>query len=531
MKINYFKLLSPFRGLKENYSIEFKNHSNGERIEPICFVGLNGSGKSNVLEAISEAFFYLEAYSEERSKYQLRKYKTGFGFELEFEINPAWQDVNISWDKLKGYNWNGLGNMRIQYIKECNELPQMILHGEVNTITTISNRESFILPNRIVAYSSGMNELISNPFYKIDYFYVENLREQSKGIDTYRPQLNRMFILDYEANKIATICSQLYSKDNNINVLNEEIEVKELKSFSIYLRTNRPNFVDFKFPSSISLIIEKLISCASSEAATNSVFKKKLTFDLEEIKEKFHKNWRTAFDLFRDLYQLRLMNTFLIPDALIKKARDVEFGKNLSAWLPKPTLVNQIFFIDEICFSGKNDEQIYYKHLSDGEHQLLHSLSGLMLLEAKNSIYIFDEPDTHFNPEWRSKYISLLNRVLKDKVKEQLIFVTSHSPFIISDCKRENVFLFTKGESAPTNPKINTFGTSVNILTEEIFKKHESISDSPLGVIEKIKKREFNTLDDIQQAKESARVLGESVEKVLLFRELIIKENELKAND
>ncbi len=87
MKINYFKILSPFRGLKSDYKIEFKHHSNGERIEPICFVGLNGSGKSNVLEALSEAFFYLEAFSEERSKYQLRKYKTSFGFDLEFEIN------------------------------------------------------------------------------------------------------------------------------------------------------------------------------------------------------------------------------------------------------------------------------------------------------------------------------------------------------------------------------------------------------------------------------------------------------------
>ena len=67
MKINYFKILSPFRGLKADYKIEFNNHTNTDRIEPICFVGLNGSGKSNVLEAISEAFFYLEAYNGFRS--------------------------------------------------------------------------------------------------------------------------------------------------------------------------------------------------------------------------------------------------------------------------------------------------------------------------------------------------------------------------------------------------------------------------------------------------------------------------------
>jgi hypothetical protein len=38
----------------------------------------------------------------------------------------------------------------------------------------------------------------------------------------------------------------------------------------------------------------------------------------------------------------------------------------------------------------------------------------------------------------------------------------------------------------------------------------------------------LNSIEEIIEAKEQARVLGESVEKVLLFRELIIKENELK---
>ncbi len=407
----------------------------------------------------------------------------------------------------------------------------MVLYGEGEPVT-IENRDHFILPNRIVGYSSGMNELISNPFYKIDFFYVESLREQAKGVDVYRPQLNRMFLLDYEANKIATICSQVYNQDNNISILNAELGISDLFSFSIYLRTNRPNFVSFKFPSSILRIIEDLTYCASAAPDTGNGFKRKLVFEItDRTREKFREKWTSAYLLFRDLYQLRLMNTFLIPDGLIKRARDMELGKSLSSWLPKATPINQIFFIDEISFKNTENEVVYYKHLSDGEHQLIHSLSGLMLLETANAIFIFDEPDTHFNPEWRSKYIYLLNQILRDGLREQLIFVTTHSPFIISDCKPENVFLFKKGETSPSNPKINTFGTSVSILTEEIFKKRETISESSLEMIKDIRKGELNTLDDIEQAKESARVLGESVEKILLFRELIIKENQLKQDD
>jgi hypothetical protein len=68
----------------------------------------------------------------------------------------------------------------------------------------------------------------------------------------------------------------------------------------------------------------------------------------------------------------------------------------------------------------------------------------------------------------------------------------------------------------------------VNILTEEIFGKKESISKLSLEIIESIKGMPLNSIEEIIEAKEQARVLGESVEKVLLFRELIIKENELK---
>ncbi len=109
------------------------------------------------------------------------------------------------------------------------------------------------------------------------------------------------------------------------------------------------------------------------------------------------------------------------------------------------------------------------------------------------------------------------------------LLITSHSPFIVSDCKREKVFVF-EGK-AVTNPKVNTFGTSVNIITEEVFKKKESISDLPIKEIADIKALPLNTLQNIQDAKNASRILGESVEKVLLFRELLLKEKELRDND
>jgi hypothetical protein len=107
---------------------------------------------------------------------------------------------------------------------------------------------------------------------------------------------------------------------------------------------------------------------------------------------------------------------------------------------------------------------------------------------------------------------------LKEGIKEQLIFITSHSPYVISDCKQQNVFLFRKGEK-PQNPKINTYGTSVGILTDEIFNKGSSISKSAqkeLAAISKeITKENVNEIADQLNSK-----YGDSVEKVDIFQQL-----------
>ncbi|MGZ4074716.1 MAG: AAA family ATPase, partial [Bacteroidia bacterium] len=193
-----------------------------------------------------------------------------------------------------------------------------------------------------------------------------------------------------------------------------------------------------------------------------------------------------------------------------------------------------VFKIDEIEFIKTNTkESVAYKQLSDGEHQLLHVMGTLNLMSENDVFFILDEPETHFNPEWRAKMVKMIiNNSEKDL--EQDYFITSHSPFIISDCKPNNVYIFNKTPEGikvetASQKRLNTFGTSVNILTDEIFNKNESIADYSLFKLNEIKNRKFNSLKAIQKAKEDSRLLGESVEKVLLFRKLITIEEKLKA--
>ena len=75
MKIIRLKFTSDFKGLKKDFEIIFdEKNDNIKSFEPICFVGLNGSGKSNILEALADIFYYLENVSRQSENISL-----GFG--------------------------------------------------------------------------------------------------------------------------------------------------------------------------------------------------------------------------------------------------------------------------------------------------------------------------------------------------------------------------------------------------------------------------------------------------------------------
>src|SRR6185369_2334557 len=81
---------------------------------------------------------------------------------------------------------------------------------------------------------------------------------------------------------------------------------------------------------------------------------------------------------------------------------------------------------------------LYVKAFSDGEHQLLHTIGLCLLYRYESALFLLDEPETHLNPDWRASYISTLRAALEADVAQERtspeVLLTSHSPFIISDC-------------------------------------------------------------------------------------------------
>ena len=158
------------------------------------------------------------------------------------------------------------------------------------------------------------------------------------------------------------------------------------------------------------------------------------------------------------------------------------------------------------------------------------------MLKDRRSILLLDEPETHFNPNWRAKFIKVLGESIESGNNEESaigrfnvhmlkdILLTSHSPFIISDCMPNNVLFFNKNEE--TNKLevrnaeqlgLKTYGSSVDYILKNFFKT-DLISSKSLKELKNI--IDHGTIDELRNAVEN---FGESSEKQFLFRKIYEK--------
>lgn len=171
--------------------------------------------------------------------------------------------------------------------------------------------------------------------------------------------------------------------------------------------------------------------------------------------------------------------------------------------------------------------KLYGKALSDGEHQLVHTIGLCLLFRHEPALFLLDEPETHLNPDWRASYVSTLRAALeadaatKNVMREVLL--TSHSPFIISDCQQENVLVFEKknGKVEWRDPGFNTFGASANAITIKVFEQIDSIGDYAALKLNELRDRLAAGGDPDQLIESANALLGDSVEKILFINQAL----------
>ena len=120
------------------------------------------------------------------------------------------------------------------------------------------------------------------------------------------------------------------------------------------------------------------------------------------------------------------------------------------------------------------DEPFPFTQLSEGEKQLLAVVGAVTLATQKDNLVLLDEPDTHLNPHWSWDYPGMLTEAFKaEQQPRSTVLMATHDPVMISGMVREQVLLAhppTDGVPMFSRPRRNPRGQGVaNILCSKEF--------------------------------------------------------------
>jgi len=570
-----------FRSLHPGFMIEFHKLYTDEKLNnfddkgikamevfsPFCFAGLNGSGKSNVLEALAAIFYHLECC--------VAKFKPNT-FEKHFRTNECNPDA-FTLEYLIGQHNNKPYALvhfdKIIIRKEEGKAPKMFKQSfpfskkekeiKVSLIPRTDLREpqsadgKDFLPDIVVGYSSGENEILSLPFRKSRLINFDKYREDYiKGYRFEEPE-NSLIYIDSEMSQAVLLACLLYEDEETLKPLREELGIVELRSFRMNLNVHGL-FIDKQDNETtihpilqhIPDIIESLKKCTSSWQEFKHESKNSedhlysvLTLDFfvdKNTKTVFKEHFSTSFELFRFFQVLYELNSNVISESIkeeVYKSRGFYTDGKLPEGSPDE---NVFYFLDYLILKEIEGEEepkpLLLREFSDGEHQFLHTMGICLMLKARRSLLLFDEPETHFNPSWRAKFIKILDDSIqagnnKNYVNGRFnvhllkdILLTSHSPFIISDCMPDNVLFFKRNEESKllevkkaSELGIKTYGSSVDYILKNFFKTNLIANKSFKDLKDII---DHGTIDELRKAVED---FGESSEKQFLFRKIYEK--------
>lgn len=412
-------------------------------------IGTNGSGKSTILEAIAQIFS--SVYLNEKAK---------FGFELEYSVRH--EQLLEETSTTSEFHTAYLGAKL--FSKKKGDVIQIETYdrfGKISGVTNIleKHKMAFVsgttaysyLPDNIVIYYSGlseiMRELVKPHNEIISTAYRKNNTLADRDFFYFQPEHFGIILTSLLSFEYGDIPDFLKTKANINGVQSIKIKLQKPEWASDSIRNfwgakgEVRNFLDYLNENSATT--DDLANPDNSRGVGNIVIEA----------------WQDESIIITILTQERL---FEIRNHLIEERKLFE-------------ILNILYtdgMLKDISFALKKEGEGFktFGVLSEGEQQAI-IIKGLTeLLSEKNSLFLFDEPDTYLHPKWQRQFITDIENTIDSNFNSENSFViATHSPQLLSNAKSELNFvkIIEQGQLIENTPK--HYGREINSILYELM--------------------------------------------------------------
>lgn len=358
------------------------------------FVGKNGTGKSNLFEALIEIFRHLVEFDRDKAA-------CDFNYRIGFEIDGKATEIG----------WNS-GKLTIggKERKTIGKTP---------------------LPDNVLIYYSGHNDTVA----KLVEQYEEAFRKRIKRADfdearyfigigpDYKELLLAVLLMQPDTCKARQfICQKLGIETVALEakVVLERPAYAADSRFDIELNDETDRY--WKPEGITKTFLDRLHGCINS--ATGSPVRSEGYFAEPD-----------RYILYFDIANIRQEFADLSPQELFRQFDNL---KTLGM-LAEITIPLQL--------TGGVDATI--AHFSDGQFQSVYIYSIVELFKDRNCITLLDEPDSFLHPEWQFDFLKQVFEITDATAKNNHVLMSSHSAVtLIPHDKKKIKFFDIKGNQA-----------------------------------------------------------------------------------
>jgi predicted ATPase len=409
LKIGRFKNLRDF-------AINFD-----EETPTTVLVGRNGTGKSNLLEALTIIFRDLDLAADPSFSYELEYICRGK--KIHIEANP-----------------------------EASKSSQIAIDGEEISLGQFSDRsDRQYLPNYVFGYYSGPSNRMEEHFLKHQELFYRDL---IGGIE--RP-LRPLFYARPVHSQFVLLAFFIEHDHVALDFLKENLGIEGLDSVLFVMKEppwksheGDPRFWNAR--GTVRTFLDKLYSLSLAPLRLS-----------RRVSVDFRRSTRRQF-----LY-LYLKDLDTIRSLAKEYSSQQELFKALES-----TYISELISEVRIKVKARNvDGSLTFRELSEGEQQLLMVLGLLRFTREDESLFLLDEPDTHLNPAWSIQYLEFLRNVAGSQRNSHIIMAT-HDPLVVAGLTKSQVQILRRddesGHISAEIPDEDPKGMGVAaLLTSEVY--------------------------------------------------------------